>query len=154
MILLELLLDNELCLLPYSENKTLGNFILIDKTSNLTVAAGIVKHDLRRATNVKWQDNEITRQKREKILNQKAFVIWFTGLSGSGKSTIANILEKKLSADGILTYLLDGDNLRHGLNKDLGFKKEDRIENLRRVGEVAKILHDAGIVVLASFISP
>lgn len=150
----ELLLDNELCMLPYSENKTLGNFILIDKTSNLTVAAGIVKHDLRRATNVKWQDTEITRQKREKILNQKAFVIWFTGLSGSGKSTIANILEKKLSSDGILTYLLDGDNLRHGLNKDLGFKKEDRIENLRRVGEVAKILHDAGIVVLASFISP
>ena len=150
----ELLLDNELCLLPYSKNKTLGNFILIDKTSNLTVAAGIVKYDLRRATNVKWQDTEITRQKREKILNQKAFVIWFTGLSGSGKSTIANIVEKKLSADGILTYLLDGDNLRHGLNKDLGFKKEDRIENLRRVGEVAKILHDAGIVVLASFISP
>ena len=150
----ELLLDNELCLLPYSENKTLGNFILIDKTNNLTVAAGIVQHDLRRATNVKWQDTEITRQKREKILNQKGFVMWFTGLSGSGKSTIANILEKKLSADGILTYLLDGDNLRHGLNKDLGFKKEDRIENLRRVGEVAKILHDAGIVVLASFISP
>ena len=150
----ELLVDNELCLLPYGENKTLGNFILIDKTSNLTVAAGIVKHDLRRATNVKWQDTEITRQKREKILNQKAFVVWFTGLSGSGKSTIANILEKKLSAEGILTYLLDGDNLRHGLNKDLGFKKEDRIENLRRVGEVAKILHDAGIVVLASFISP
>ena len=150
----ELLLDNQLCLLPYNENKTLGNFILIDKTSNLTVAAGIVKHDLRRATNVKWQETEITRQKREKILNQKAFVIWFTGLSGSGKSTIANILEKKLSSDGVLTYLLDGDNLRHGLNKDLGFKKEDRIENLRRVGEVAKILHDAGIVVLASFISP
>ena len=150
----ELLLDNELCLLPYIENKTLGNFILIDKNSNLTVAAGIVKHDLRRATNVKWQETEITRQKREKILNQKAFVIWFTGLSGSGKSTIANILEKKLSSEGILTYLLDGDNLRHGLNKDLGFKKEDRIENLRRVSEVAKILHDAGIVVLASFISP
>ncbi len=150
----ELLLDNKLCLLPYSENKTLGNFILIDKTSNLTVAAGTVKHDLRRATNVKWQETEITRQIREKILNQKAFVIWFTGLSGSGKSTIANILEKKLSSDGVLTYLLDGDNLRHGLNKDLGFKKEDRIENLRRVGEVAKILHDSGIVVLASFISP
>ena len=150
----ELLLDNQLCLLPYSENKTLGNFILIDKASNLTVAAGIVKHDLRRATNVKWQETEITRQIREKILNQKAFVIWFTGLSGSGKSTIANIVEKKLSSDGVLTYLLDGDNLRHGLNKDLGFKKEDRIENLRRVGEVTKILHDSGIVVLASFISP
>ncbi len=150
----ELLLDNELCLLPYIENKTLGNYILIDKKSNLTVAAGTIKHDLRRATNVKWQDTEITRQKREKILNQKSFVVWFTGLSGSGKSTIANSLEKKLSSNGIVTYLLDGDNLRHGLNKDLGFKKEDRIENLRRVGEVAKILHDAGIVVLASFISP
>jgi len=150
----EILMDSELCLLPYTENKTLGNFILIDKKSNLTVAAGIVKHDLRRATNVKWQDTEITRQKREKLLNQRAAVIWFTGLSGSGKSTIANMLEKKLSSDGILTYLLDGDNLRHGLNKDLGFKKEDRIENLRRVGEVSKILHDAGIMVLASFISP
>ena len=150
----ELLLDNELCMLPYSENKTLGNFILIDKTSNLTVAAGIFKHDLRRATNVKWQDTEITRQKREKILNQKACVIWFTGLSGSGKSTIANLLEKKLASRDTLTYLLDGDNLRHGLNKDLGFKQEDRIENLRRVGEVTKILHDAGVVVLASFISP
>ena len=150
----ELLLDNELCMLPYSENKTLGNFILIDKTSNLTVAAGIIKHDLRRATNVKWQDTEITKQKREKILNQKACVIWFTGLSGSGKSTIANLLEKKLASRDTLTYLLDGDNLRHGLNKDLGFKKDDRIENLRRVGEVTKSLHDAGVVVLASFISP
>mgnify|MGYP005748263423 CR=1 FL=1 len=150
----ELFLDSEICLLPYIENKTLGNFILIDKKSNLTVAAGTVQHDLRRASNVQWQNTEITRETRERILNQKAFVIWFTGLSGSGKSTIANILEKKLSSNSVLTYLLDGDNLRHGLNRDLGFKKEDRIENLRRVGEVARILYDAGVVVLASFISP
>ena len=150
----ELILDSKSCLLSYEKNKTLGNFILIDKKTNLTVAAGVVKHPLRRSANVQWQETEITRQERENIINQKAFVVWFTGLSGSGKSTIANMLEKKLASDGMLTYLLDGDNLRHGLNKDLGFKKEDRIENLRRVGETAKILHDAGVVVLASFISP
>tara|TARA_B100000963_G_C22639697_1_gene679753 strand:- start:8652 stop:10535 length:1884 start_codon:yes stop_codon:yes gene_type:complete len=150
----EIHIDNDLPLMPYSLNKTLGNFIFIDKETNLTVAAGVIKHNLRRSSNVKWQETEITKDIREDILGQKSYVLWFTGLSGSGKSTIANLLEKKLSSQGKLTYLLDGDNLRHGLNKDLGFKKEHRIENLRRVGEVAKILNNSGVIVLASFISP
>lgn len=150
----ELLIDNDSLMLPYKLNPTLGNFILIDKQTNLTVAAGTINHNLRRSTNVSWQETDVNKNKREAILNQKSIIIWFTGLSGSGKSTIANLLEKKLSSSGFLTYLLDGDNLRHGLNKDLGFKKEDRIENLRRVGEVAKILYDSGVIVLASFISP
>ena len=150
----EILLDHDSFLLPFDTNQTLGNFILIDKQTNLTVAAGIIKHHLRRSANIKWQDTEINREARLDILGQKSFLIWFTGLSGAGKSTIANLVEKKLASDRKATYLLDGDNLRHGLNKDLGFKKEDRIENLRRVGEVAKILYDSGIIVLASFISP
>ena len=150
----EFILDDNCYILPYSENKVHGSFVLIDKQSNLTVAAGAIKHTLRRSSNVTWQDNDVNRERRQQILDQKALVLWFTGLSGSGKSTIANMLEKKLSSQGLLTYILDGDNLRHGLNKDLGFKKEDRIENLRRVGEVAKIMHDSGIIVLASFISP
>ena len=150
----EILLDKEFAMLPYEENKTLGNFLLIDKSTNLTVAAGTIKHNLRRSTNITWQENDIDRSSRQNLLGQRSFVLWFTGLSGSGKSTIANLTERELSSQGKLTYLLDGDNLRYGLNKDLGFKKEDRIENLRRVGEVAKILHDAGTIVLASFISP
>tara|TARA_Y100000992_G_C21269473_1_gene495829 strand:- start:910 stop:2796 length:1887 start_codon:yes stop_codon:yes gene_type:complete len=150
----ELLLDQESTITPYAINKTLGNFILIDRKTNLTVAAGIIEHDLRRSTNVQWQKTEINREARLAILGQKSCVIWFTGLSGAGKSTIANLVEKKLSFENKLTYMLDGDNLRHGLNKDLGFKKEDRIENLRRVGEVAKILYDSGVIVVASFISP
>ena len=150
----EIYTDEEIFLQPYQDNKTLGNFILVDKKTNLTVAAGVNLHELRRSTNISWQETEIGTDVRKRILGQKALIIWFTGLSGAGKSTIANIVEKKLSMENKLTYLLDGDNLRHGLNKDLGFKNEDRIENLRRVGEVAKILHDAGIIVLASFISP
>ena len=150
----EIALSEEIFMQPYTLNKTLGNFILIDKKSNLTVGAGTVNHPLRKSDNVHWQKTDVTRTGREKILDQKAFVLWFTGLSGAGKSTIANLIEKKLFSINKLTYLLDGDNLRHGLNQDLGFKKEDRIENLRRVGEVSKILHDAGIIVIASFISP
>lgn len=150
----EILLDKDSLMLPYDINPTLGNFILIDKQTNLTVGAGTINHNLRRSANIKWQETDINKVSRENLLNQKSFIVWFTGLSGSGKSTIANLLEKKLSTNGLLTYLLDGDNLRHGLNKDLGFKKEDRIENLRRAGEVAKILYDSGIIVLASFISP
>ncbi len=138
----------------YRKNRTLGNFILIDRHTNLTVAAGTFDHSLRRSTNITWEKTEITIESRRKMLEQKSCVLWFTGLSGSGKSTIANLLEKKLSSQGRLTYLLDGDNLRHGLNKDLGFKSEDRVENIRRVSEVSKILYDTGVIVLASFISP
>lgn len=150
----EISLSESLQTQTYAENRTLGNFILIDRHTNLTVAAGTFDHPLRRSANVKWEETEVDIDTRRNILGQKSCVLWFTGLSGSGKSTIANILEKKLSSQGKLTYLLDGDNLRHGLNKDLGFKSEDRIENIRRVGEVAKILYDAGVIVLASFISP
>lgn len=150
----EISTDSGICLLPYDYSKTFGNFILIDKATNLTVGAGTVRHELRRSSNVTWQSTEVDRKSRQNILNQDSYILWFTGLSGSGKSTVANIIEKKLAEQGKLTYLLDGDNLRHGLNRDLGFKKEDRIENLRRAGEVAKLLHDTGVIVIASFISP
>jgi len=150
----EIQLDSSLPLKSYAENKSLGNFILIDKISNLTVGAGTINYPLRRSANIKWQDTTINLKTRRELLNQNSFVIWFTGKSASGKSTISNELEKRLASNGKLTYLLDGDNLRHGLNKDLGFKEEDRIENLRRIGEVAKILYDSGVIVIASFISP
>ena len=150
----EISFDDEYFAIEYQKNKVLGSFIIVDKLTNLTVGAGTFKHPLRKAENIKWQHTDIGRSNREKILGQKALVLWFTGLSGSGKSTISNLLEKKLYEENKLSYILDGDNLRHGLNSDLGFNEEDRVENLRRVGEVAKLIHDSGLIVLASFISP
>jgi bifunctional enzyme CysN/CysC len=139
---------------PYAENKRLGAFIVIDKLSNETVGAGMIRFALRRAVNVHWQALEVTKAARAEMKHQQARCLWFTGLSGSGKSTIANLLEKRLHADGKHTYILDGDNVRHGLNRDLGFTEEDRVENIRRVGEVAKLLVDAGLIVIVAFISP
>jgi bifunctional enzyme CysN/CysC len=139
---------------PYVENKDLGGFILIDRISNRTVGAGLLHFALRRSQNIHWQAMDVDKRHRAAAKGQKASVLWFTGLSGAGKSTIANLVEKKLSADGRHTYLLDGDNVRHGLNKDLGFTEEDRVENIRRVAEVAKLMVDAGLIVLVSFISP
>jgi len=139
---------------PYAENKDLGGFILIDRMSNRTVGAGMLHFALRRSQNIHWQATDISKTARAAAKGQKARVVWFTGLSGSGKSTIANLLEKRLAAEGRHTYLLDGDNVRHGLNRDLGFTDEDRVENIRRVAEVSKLMVDAGLIVLVSFISP
>ena len=138
----------------YAKNPDLGGFILIDRMTNATVAAGMVHFALRRSQNIHWQALDIDRDAHAAIKNQKARVVWFTGLSGSGKSTIANIVEKKLHAMGKHTFLLDGDNVRHGLNRDLGFTDAERVENIRRVGEVAKLMSDAGLIVLTAFISP
>jgi len=135
-------------------NRQLGGFILIDKLTNATVAAGMLHFALRRAENVHWQALDVGRDMHSRLKGQKPAVVWFTGLSGAGKSTIANLVEKKLAAMGRHTFLLDGDNVRHGLNKDLGFTEADRIENIRRVGEVAKLMTDAGLIVLTAFISP
>ena len=150
----EIITDRPLVFEPYAENRTLGGFILIDKLTNATVAAGMIHFSLRRAQNVHWQATDITRADHARLKNQSPCVLWFTGLSGSGKSTIANALEKRLNMMNRHTFLLDGDNVRHGLNKDLGFTEADRIENVRRVGEVAKLMVDAGLIVLTAFISP
>jgi bifunctional enzyme CysN/CysC len=139
---------------PYSENKRLGAFIVIDKLTNETVGAVLIHFALRRSTNIHWQALEVTKFARAEMKHQQARCLWFTGLSGSGKSTIANLLEKRLHADGRHTYILDGDNVRHGLNRDLGFTEADRVENIRRVAEVAKLLVDAGLIVIVAFISP
>ncbi len=146
--------DRPICFDPYRENRGTGSFILIDRTTNATVAVGMIDFALRRATNIHWQSLDVQKQSRAEIKKQKAQILWFTGLSGSGKSTIANLVERKLHSLGKHTYVLDGDNLRHGLNRDLGFTDADRVENIRRVAEVAKLFVDAGIIVLASFISP
>lgn len=138
----------------YADNRTTGSFILIDRHTNETVAAGMLNFSLRRASNVTWQALEVGKTERAEQKHQKPAVLWFTGLSGSGKSTIANLVEKRLFDLGKHTYTLDGDNVRHGLNKDLGFTDADRIENIRRIGETSKLMADAGLVVLVSFISP
>ncbi|MEW5727601.1 MAG: sulfate adenylyltransferase subunit CysN [Pseudomonadota bacterium] len=139
---------------PYADNRTLGAFIIIDRLTNATVGAGTIAFPLRRASNIGWQPLTVDKAARSALLGQKPCVVWFTGLSGSGKSTIANLVEQKLHAMGRHTYLLDGDNVRHGLNKDLGFTEADRVENIRRVAEVSKLFVDAGLIVLVSFISP
>ncbi len=150
----ELTTDRAVVFEPYADSRTLGGFILIDKLTNATVAAGMLHFSLRRAQNVHWQAVDVGRAAHAALKDQKPAVLWFTGLSGSGKSTIANLVEKRLHALGRHTFLLDGDNVRHGLNKDLGFTEADRIENIRRVGEVAKLMTDAGLIVLTAFISP
>ena len=139
---------------PYADNKVTGAFILIDRETNQTVAAGMVAESLRRATNVFRQDGSVTRTDRARLKHQRPGVLWFTGLSGAGKSTIADKVESKLNLAGVHTVMLDGDNMRHGLNKDLGFSQADRTENIRRVAEVARLMTDAGLIVLCSFISP
>ena len=139
---------------PYAENSETGSFILIDRFTHGTVAAGMIEFGLRRATNIQWQALSIDKMARSRLKGQQPCVLWFTGLSGSGKSTIANMLEKRLHALGRHTYVLDGDNIRHGLNKDLGFTDADRVENIRRVAETAKLFVEAGLIVMVSFISP
>jgi bifunctional enzyme CysN/CysC len=150
----ELATDKPVVFEAYADSRTLGGFILIDKITNRTVGAGMLHFSLRRAQNVHWQPTDIGREEHAALKNQKPRVLWFTGLSGSGKSTIANEVEKQLHLMNRHTFLLDGDNVRHGLNRDLGFTEADRIENIRRVGEVAKLMADAGLIVLTAFISP
>jgi bifunctional enzyme CysN/CysC len=149
-----LALDQAIAFEPYARNRELGGFILIDRASHATVAAGTLDFALRRAANIHWQHLEIDRRARARIKGQKPRCLWLTGLSGAGKSTVANLVDKRLHAMGYHTMLLDGDNVRHGLNKDLGFTDEDRVENIRRVAEVAKLMTEAGLIVLVSFISP
>jgi bifunctional enzyme CysN/CysC len=138
----------------FENNKALGGFIVMDRVTNMTSACGVIHHPLRRSTNVVWQKTDITKEIRAQQKGQKPLTLWFTGLSGSGKSTLANEVEKRLVSAGYHTMLLDGDNIRHGLNKNLGFKESDRVENIRRIAEVAKLMNDAGLITLASFISP
>ncbi|MDX1549388.1 MAG: sulfate adenylyltransferase subunit CysN [Lysobacter spongiicola] len=149
-----LYLDQPIAFEPYARSREMGGFILIDRQSNGTVAVGTLDFALRRAGNIHWQHVDVDKHARARIKHQKPRCVWFTGLSGSGKSTIANLVEKRLLAMGQHTYILDGDNVRHGLNKDLGFTDEDRVENIRRVAEVARLMVDAGLIVLVSFISP
>jgi bifunctional enzyme CysN/CysC len=147
-------LDQAVPFEAYAENRQMGGFILIDRLSNRTVGAGMINFALRRADNIHWQHTDVSKVSRAALKRQRGQVVWLTGLSGAGKSTIANLVEKRLHALGRHTYLLDGDNVRHGLNKDLGFTEEDRVENIRRVAEVAKLMVDAGLIVLTAFISP
>ncbi|WP_294737476.1 sulfate adenylyltransferase subunit CysN [uncultured Pseudomonas sp.] len=153
-VVANLALSKPLVFAPYAESQTLGGFILVDPFTQATVAAGMIRHNLRRAQNVHRQALSVTRADRERLNGHTGKVIWFTGLSGSGKSALANALEKELHAQGKRTYILDGDNVRQGLNKDLGFTDADRVENIRRVAEVAKLMMDAGLIVMTAFISP
>ena len=146
--------SNPIAFDAYNDNRETGAFILIDRYTNATVGAGMISFGLRRAANIHMQSLLVDKAARQALNGHKSAVLWFTGLSGSGKSTIANLVEKELHARGVRTFLLDGDNVRHGLNRDLGFTDSDRVENIRRVGEVAKLFVDAGVVVLCSFISP
>ena len=146
--------DRPIVFEPYAESRDLGGFILIDRMTNATVAAGLLHFALRRSQNVHWQATDISREHHAALKNQKPAVLWLTGLSGAGKSTIANLVETKLARMNRHTFLLDGDNVRHGLNRDLGFTDADRVENIRRVGEVAKLMTDAGLIVITAFISP
>jgi bifunctional enzyme CysN/CysC len=146
--------DRPIVFAPYEQSRALGGFILIDKLSNATVAAGMLNFSLRRAQNVHWQAMDVSRERRAGLKNQEPMVLWFTGLSGAGKSTIANLVDKLLVRMNRHTFLLDGDNVRHGLNRDLGFTDADRVENIRRVGEVARLMTDAGLIVITAFISP
>jgi bifunctional enzyme CysN/CysC len=147
-------LDKRIAFDAYEKNKTTGGFIIIDKITNHTVGMGLIDFALRRSNNIHWQSLDITKEKRALQKSQSPKIVWFTGLSGSGKSSIANILEKKLHSMGFHTIILDGDNIRHGLNKDLGFTETDRVENIRRVGEVAKLMVDSGLICITAFISP
>ncbi|CAM0999901.1 Multifunctional fusion protein [Rhodanobacter sp. Root179] len=147
-------LDEEIAFETYADNRTLGGFILIDRQNNATVACGMLDFALRRSANVHWQHVDIDKQVRASSKGQQPLCLWFTGLSGAGKSTVANLVERRLHALGCHTYLLDGDNVRHGINKDLGFTPEDRVENIRRIAEVAHLMVDAGLIVLVSAISP
>ena len=150
----EVYADRPIVFAPYGQGADLGGFILIDRATNATVAAGMIDHALRRAQNVHWQTIDVTREAHARQKGQQPRVLWFTGLSGAGKSTVANLVERKLHALGRHSFLLDGDNIRQGLNQDLGFSEADRVENIRRVGEVAKLMADAGLIVLTAFISP
>ncbi len=149
-----LALDQSVAFDPYTVNRDMGGFILIDRITGDTVAAGMIRFALRRSANVQWQSIEVTKAAHSQLKGQRPCVVWFTGLSGAGKSTIANLVEKRLHGLGRHTVLLDGDNVRHGLNRDLGFTDADRVENVRRVGEVAHLMVEAGLIVLVSFISP
>jgi bifunctional enzyme CysN/CysC len=147
-------LDRAVAFDPYSDNREIGGFIMIDRLTNATVACGMIDFALRRATNIHWQPSRIDKSARAALKDQKPCVLWFTGLSGAGKSTIADLVDQSLNRQGRHTVILDGDNVRHGLNRDLGFADEDRVENIRRVAEVAKLMVQAGLIVLVSFISP
>ena len=147
-------LDRPVAFDPYTANRDMGGFIVIDRFDNATIGAGLIDFELRRSANIHWQALEVDKTARSVIKAQRPALIWLTGLSGAGKSTIANVLERKLLSQGRHTYILDGDNVRHGLNKDLGFTDADRVENIRRVAEAAGLMVDAGLIVIASFISP